>query len=186
MTKRRSVGLVVGVAVAMAMLVPLSVAWACVGLVSITTSPSTVQPGGTVMLTGQEFASMVPVTIHLDTLDGPLLATEPDPGKDTMSSKFTIAVVIPSTTSTGMHLLIASQAEHDMNGGDPARAVIYVGTSPPAASPAATGSPRLLAVSTKSSTNVGVILLVGAGAAVAGLLIGFAYMGVAGRRRSDA
>lgn len=186
MRKTRTIGFLLGGLVAMAALVQLSVAWACVGLVSITTNPTTVQPGGSVLLTGEEFASGAPVTIHLDTLDGPVLATEPDPGMDTMSSKFTISVVIPSTTSIGRHILIASQAEHDMNGGNPARTLIYVGTAAPSAPAAATGSPRLVDLTTKSTTSVGVILGVGVAAAIVGLLIGSVIIGVSGRRRSNA
>src|SRR5215469_8486293 len=133
--KRWAIG--AAVATALAVMVPVATAWACIGLVSLTTSSNTVQAGGTINVTGKEFAAGAPIMIHLDTIDGPILATAPAP-TGTMTSTWTIPVTIPVGTSSGAHLLIATQAEHNMNGGNPARAVVYVNTSAPAqAAPAA-------------------------------------------------
>jgi hypothetical protein len=170
--------------VAVALLVPAAMAWACVGLVSLTATPNTVQPGGTISVVGKEFAAKAPVLIHLDTLDGPVLATAPAP-KSTMTSQFKIDVTIPSNISAGPHLLIATQEEHNMNGGNPARAQIYVGTSAPAtAANASAARPTTLLAS--SGPSVGTILIIAIGvAAVSLFLAGLAFL-VIGRRRPEA
>lgn len=64
---------------AVAVLEPAGLAWACVGLMSLTTDSSTVQPGGTVTVLGKEFAQDEPIEIHLDSPTGPVLATVPPP-----------------------------------------------------------------------------------------------------------
>lgn len=110
-----------------------SQAWACVGLMSLTTSPSSVPPGGQVTVVGKEFAQGAPIEIHLDATTGPVLATVPAP-KDTMTSQFNVKVTIPASTPAGQHVLVATQAYHYMNTGTPARATIYVGTPAPAGS----------------------------------------------------
>ena len=175
----------VAAAAAAAVLVPAAVAWACVAVVSLTLASSTVQPGGTLTVTGREFANGVPIQLHLDSVTGPVLANVPGP-KGTMTSSWTQMVTIPSNISTGPHLLLATQDQHDMNSGAPARAVFYVGTSPPA--PAAVAArPLTLAVgSGPSASSLVVIGLVVAGAAllVAGLGIYLASRGGA-RARSQ-
>src|SRR4030088_2510958 len=108
---------------AVAVLVPAGLAWACVGVVSLTTNSATVQPGGTLTVTGREFADSVPIEIHLDAITGPLLATVP-PGEDTMTSKFSVPIVIPASVANGPHLIIATQEYHNMNTGQPARAQV--------------------------------------------------------------
>lgn len=119
-------------------------AWACVGVVSLTVSTNNVQPGGMLMVTGREFAAGgAPVVIHLDSINGPVLATVPVPGQDTMTSKWTVSVTLPSDLSTGQHLLVATQDAHDMNSGAPARSVLYVGGAGPAPSHAANRAPAL-------------------------------------------
>ncbi|MGH9123928.1 MAG: hypothetical protein ACRDZ8_04270 [Acidimicrobiales bacterium] len=168
---------------AAAVIVPLSWAWACVGLVSLTASPnSQLQPGATITLTLQEFAAKAPVTIHLDTLDGPVLTTAPGPS-GTMTSKFQVMVDLPSNISTGAHLLIATQTEHNMNGGNPARALIYVGTNAPAAAAPAPRAATLLAATTPSGGKLLVIAVVVGGIClfVAGAII----YGVGRRRAGD-
>ncbi|MGH9121012.1 MAG: hypothetical protein ACRDYC_03570, partial [Acidimicrobiales bacterium] len=108
-------GLVVGAA----LLIPAATSWACVGLVSLTPSSGSVPPGGTVTLTGKEFVAgaAFPVFIHLDTINGPVIAQAAVTGS-TMTSLFSINVTIPADTPVGNHLLIATQAEHNMNGGN--------------------------------------------------------------------
>jgi hypothetical protein len=159
-------------------------AWACVGVVSLTTSSSSVQPGGTLTVTGREFASGAPVVIHLDSVTGPVLATVPVPGMDTMTSQFKVAVSVPSDIQAGQHLLIAMQDAHDMNSGAPARSVFYVGTasSPPAAAPSPERPAALAVTSGRSGATLILIGLVAAGASLA--LVGlWRFMSVrAGRR----
>jgi alpha-L-fucosidase len=168
--------------VAIAVLLPVSFAWACIGLVSLTTSSSTVSAGGTLTVTGKEFAAGAPVLIHLDTLDGPVLATAPPP-TSTMTSQFKLDVTIPSNISTGPHLLIATQTEHNMNGGNPARALIYVGAATPAAAGPAARPATLLAASGRSGSS---LVLIGLGVAVVALLLAGLFLIVAGRRRPTA
>jgi hypothetical protein len=166
----------------MLIILPVSFAWACIGLVSLTTSSSTVQAGGTLSVIGKEFAAGAPVLIHLDTLDGPVLAMAPPP-VGTMTSQFKIDVIIPSNVSVGPHLLIATQTEHNMNGGNPARALIYVGTAAPAASSPAVRPATLTANSGLSGAT---LALIGLGvAAVALFLAGLVLLAV-GRRRPAA
>jgi hypothetical protein len=134
-------------------------AWACVGVVSLTVSTNSVQPGGMLMVTGREFAAGgAPVVIHLDSVTGPVLATVPVPGQDTMTSKWTVSVTLPSDLTAGQHLLVATQDAHDMNSGAPARSVLYVGGAGPAASPAA-NRPAALAVN-QGPGLAGLVLLV--------------------------
>jgi hypothetical protein len=171
-----------------AVLVPAAVAWACVAVVSLTLASSTVQPGGTLTVTGREFSGGVPVQLHLDSATGPVLATVAGTQiKGTMTSSWTQIVTVPANVSSGPHLLLATQDQHDMNSGAPARAAFYVGTSAPA--PAAVQArPLSLAVSSgPSASGLVVIALVVAGAAllVAGLGIYLASRGSA-RTRSGA
>lgn len=109
---------VLGTVAVVAVVIPVSVAWACVGLVVFkTTGSATVEPGGTVEVFGGEFAPGEPVNVRLDSADGPVLATFPDPKPSTMTSRFTLDVPIPDDISPGEHLLVATQKHHDMNGG---------------------------------------------------------------------
>lgn len=162
------------IAAVMVVIVPVGLSWACVGLVSLTTDAATVAPGGRVLVTGKEFASGSPVRIHLDSLDGPALATAPPP-TSTMTSKFTIPVTIPANVEDGRHVLIAWQNHHGMNGGIPARAAIYVGTAPPAP-PALPERPA--AVVTDSGLGAGSLALIGVAVAAGALLLAAAVLTV--------
>ncbi|PZR81882.1 MAG: hypothetical protein DLM65_05030, partial [Candidatus Aeolococcus gillhamiae] len=177
---RRTLGMVA--ATGTIAIVPAALAWACVGLVSLTTSSPTVQPGGTVTVFGKEFAQGAPVLIHLDSITGPVLATAPPPAT-TMTSQFSLPVPIPPDVPIGQHLLVATQDEHNMNGGNPARAVIYVGTTPPAPAPAA-ARPAKLAV--ESDPGAGALVLIALGVAVVSLLLVGLLMAVTSRRRPQA
>lgn len=146
---------------------PAAVAYACVALMSITTDVSTVQPGGTVTVMGTDFAQDQPVELHLDTPDGPLLATVPPP-KSTMTSKFAVKVTLPEDTAVGEHLILATQTYHHMNAGAPARAVLYVGTAAPAA---VVPEVRAARVDMGPGASVTMLVLVGLAAAVAALLL---------------
>lgn len=156
-------GLATGAAAA-ALSLPAIAAWACIGVVGFNASPTTVQPGDTVTLTGRDWVPNIPVLIHLDSLDGPVIFTVPTSQGTVMTSRFTASMPLPPTVSSGKHVLIASQDAHSMNGGNPARALIYVGTAPvgdpaPAARPAA-------AVVDPGLSSVGTLALIAAAAAV--------------------
>ena len=160
-------GLAAGVA--SALVVPAIVVYACVGVVGLTASPSSVQPGGTFVLHGRDFVVTVPVVIHLDTITGPVIATvTQQTGSGVMSSTFTQTVTLPSTVSSGTHVLIATQSQHTMNGGNPARAVIDVGQPAPVASgPEA----RPAAVTIDSGPGWPVLALVALAAALVGFFV---------------
>ena len=64
-------------AAAIAIMLPVGFAWACVGLVSLSTNSPTVQAGGSLTVIGKEFAQKAPVLIHLDSMTGPVLVTLP-------------------------------------------------------------------------------------------------------------
>lgn len=162
-----------------ALAVPAGLAWACVGVVSLTNNSPTVQPGGTITVTGREFAAKVPVDIHLDSPTGPILVTAPGPDS-TMNSKFTVAVPIPANITPGPHVLLASQDHHDMNSGQPARTVFSVGGSPPgAAAPPA----RPVGMESSSGPSTASLVLIGLGVAIAGLAVAgvWTLLGTRGR-----
>src|SRR5205807_6574211 len=116
----------VGTVAALAVVVPASVAWACVAPVSLTTASPTVQPGGIVHIIGRETAPGAPVEIHFDAVNGPLLLTVTgQPGG--MTSKWEADVTIPAETKYGTHVLYAVQNYRNMNAVVP-KATIYVGT----------------------------------------------------------
>src|SRR5262245_30479497 len=97
-----------GAAAALAVLVPLSGAWACVAPVSLTTVNPKVQPGGTVRVIGRETGPGAPIEIHLDAATGPLLTTVTgQPGG--MSSRWEWDVPIPTNVQYGTHVLYAVQ-----------------------------------------------------------------------------
>ena len=168
---------ILGVAVAGACMVPAALAWACVGLMSLTTSTSTVQPGGTVTVFGKEFAQGAPIQIHLDSPAGAVLATVPPP-TDTMTSQWSIAVTIPPQTPAGDHVLVATQAYHYMNAGAPARASIHVGAGTPASTPVPARPARIAAKSGPSAVS---LVLIGLAVAAIGLLAAALWSAMAGR-----
>lgn len=172
---RRSFGIAMVVSVAVAALAGF--AWACVGVASLVTQSPTVEPGGTVTVTGRSFAQGVPVDIRLDSPTGQLLLTVPGPAS-TMNSQFTVPVTIPPDISNGRHLLVAIQNHHDMNVGAPARAVLYVGTAPPSPAPPAA---RPSGIAARSGPTVGVLVLIGLGVAAAGLLAAVLWAVMSGR-----
>ena len=167
----RRTRLLTGVAagVAAALVVPAIVVYACVGVVGLSASPSSVQPGGSFVLHGKDFVVTVPTQIHLDTITGPVIATVTQyTGTGVMSSTFAQTVTLPATVSSGQHVLIATQSQHTMNGGNPARAVIYVGQPAPAAS-----GPEARPASVTIDTGPGwpVLAIVALGSALVGFFV---------------
>lgn len=162
---------------------PAALAWGCVALVAFRTNgPGVVAPGGTVEVFGGEFASGQPVDIRLDSLDGPVLYTVPDPRPSTMTSQFTVQVPIPQDITPGPHVLIATQSHYDMNVGIPARAAIYVNASPPAAP---TPVERSTGLAVDSGPSAASYVLIGLGVAAAGLLLAAVASMLAARRPSS-
>ena len=179
-TRKWIVGLLAG---AMAVVIPVGLAWGCVAVVAFRVNGSgTVQPGGTVEVFGGEFARGQPVDIRLDSLDGPVLYTHPDPLPSTMTSQFTVQVPIPEDISPGPHVLIATQSHYDMNAGIPARASIYVNGSPPAAP---LPQDRATALAVEDESSAARYLLIGLGVAAAGLLVAAVASTIVARRPSS-
>jgi hypothetical protein len=172
----------VALAATVAVLVPAGLAWACVGLMSLTTSASSVPAGGSLTVFGKEFAQGAPIEIHLDSATGPLLTTVPPP-TDTMTSQFKVTVTVPASAPTGQHVLVATQAYHYMNAGAPARATIYVGTPAPApVGPAA----RPANVIVDSGPSGASLFLIGLAVAAIGLVLAASWNLAASRRQSGA
>lgn len=161
--------------------VPVGLAWACVGIVSVSVANPSVQPGGTVQMTGREFAQGAPVDIHLDAADGPILVSVPPP-TGTMTSVWNVDVPIPSKIAYGDHVLIAVQNYHNMNVGSPARASIHVGTLPGATVPPAARPATPLVGSGPSGMS---LFLIGLGVAAGLLLIAAVWSAAAGGARNE-
>ena len=176
MSRRR---LTFGAVVAFALVVPSSLAWACVAPVSLTTASPTVQPGGTITVIGRETAPGAPIEIRLNSPDGPVLATVTgQPGG--MNAKWEHQVTIPPNTPYGKHVLYAIQNYRNMNAVVP-KATIYVGTVP---DPAPTPEPRASALDVGSGPSTASLILLGLGAAVGGLLVVGALSALAASRGS--
>ncbi len=174
--------LILVVVSALVVVIPAGLAWGCVGVVVFrTTGNDVVQPGGTVEVFGGEFARGKPVHIRLDSVDGPILYTHPDPRPSTMTSQFTVQIPIPQDISPGEHTLIATQEHYDMNVGIPARAAIYVNASPPVAPLPVDRAPALTVSDGPSAANY---ILIGLGVAAAGLLLAAVASKIAARRPS--
>jgi hypothetical protein len=100
-----------------------------------------------------------------------------------MTSQFKIQVTLPADFSVGPHMLIATQDEHNMNGGNPARAMIYVGTAAPASSPVPL---RPATLTSKSGLSLVALVVIGAGAAGVSLFLAGLVSLVVARRRPEA
>ena len=160
-------------------MVPAAIAYACIGVVGLSTSPSVVQPGGTVTVTGKDFVNDKPVVLHLDTVDGPVIYTVPRSTGDVMTSNFSVTFQLPSSVSNGSHVLVATQDEHDMNGGNPARAALYVGTTPGNTNPAARPATAII----DNGPGIGGLTLIALAAMGFALLLFIVFAALAGRRR---
>lgn len=159
------------------LLLPAGVAWACLGIAGFTTSSSSVQPGGSVMVTLTEFGSP-PAQIHLDSVTGPVLATIANPGKG-MSGVTNASVTIPSDTPDGQHILIATEPGNGMLAGIPARALIQVGNAPGPA----TSSVRPATVTANSGPSAGSLALIALAVAAVGLFMAGSLTLLTSRRR---
>lgn len=160
-----------------------SSAWACVPFAGLRATPSEVEPGQAITLTGSQFRIQTPVIIRLDTLDGPELArfmVTSDKGPF-----FKETVVIPADVSPGQHVLVATQETPAWAGppwGIPARTVITVGG--PAAAPAVPPLPPRTADLTRESVSAMAFALVAFGVAVVAVL-GFGAAALLVSRRAE-
>jgi hypothetical protein len=172
--------LAVGAIAALAVVVPASLAWACVAPVSLTTASPTVQPGGMVHIIGRETAPGAPIEIRLDAPTGPVLLTVTGQAGG-MTAKWEADVPIPANTPYGKHLLYAIQNYRNMNSVVP-KAVIYVGTEP---EPAPTPEPRAASLDVGSGPTTGKLVLLGGIAAVGALLLAGGLLALANSGRRE-
>lgn len=169
--RRLTVGVVLAGMVALAY---ASTAWACIFLAGITTSASSVQPGGSLTVNGYSFGSN-DVGLHLDTVTGTVLATvTPD-----RKGNFSQPVTIPQSVANGQHVIVATEDSAMDSGaqGTPARAVFQVGTAPSTA-----GLTSAAPIQVDKSAGVGILVLIGAAVACVGVFIGGLIALVATRR----
>lgn len=145
-----------GIAMSVA-LAASAAAWACTNLSALNLGTSSGQPGETVAFTGTAFATTggSDVVLHWNTLDGNVIATVTPDAVGTIRG----SVVIPADAQPGNNVIVATQDYTDSDGvttaayGTPARASFLVGsplsdapapladsTTPPAATPAESGS----------------------------------------------
>ena len=177
MGRRARLRLCVAAGAVAAAMVPAAIAYACIGVVGLNANPSVVQPGGTVTVTGKDFVNNIPVVLHLDSVDGPVIYTVLQSTGDVMTSNFSVTFQLPSSVSTGAHVLVATQDEHDMNGGNPARAALYVGVTPGNTNPAARPASAII----DNGPGVGGLALIALAAMAFALLLFIAYAALAGR-----
>jgi hypothetical protein len=158
-------------------------AWACVPFAGLRATPSAVEAGQAITLTGSNFRTQTPVVIRLDTLDGPELArfmVTSDKGPF-----FKETVVIPADVAPGHHILVATQETPAWAGppwGIPARTVITVGG--PSAPPPLPLPPPRTADLTQESVSATSFVLVAAGVAVVAVL-GFGAAALLVSRRAE-
>ncbi|MDP9389437.1 MAG: hypothetical protein M3Q48_16360 [Actinomycetota bacterium] len=156
-----------------ALVIPVALAWACIPVANLKVSPVQVQPGQEVTVTGGPFGSSSfpkphsPVVLHLNAVDGPVLATiEPD-GSGALSGSF----VVPADTKPGNYVVVATQEAQvgDTTWGVPARALLQVvgdGGAPVVGQPlAAPVEERPVGLVEDAPVGVGELLLVGLGVA---------------------
>ncbi len=133
--------------------VPMSVAslaYACTGLATISTSPGSGVAGSTVTVNAKGFAAhdpsdarTSPAEIRMDSMTGPVIGTA-SPSSSRAGGNFSVQITVPNV-DPGEHVLIATQNGTDgrPSYGTPARTVFKVDPTPapPAAAAAAPPAP---------------------------------------------
>lgn len=171
--------LAVGTVAALAVLVPASLAWACVAPVSLTTENNRVQPGGVIKVIGRETAPGAPIEIRLNSVNGPILTTVTGQAGG-MTARWDAEVPIPADLPYGKYVIYAVQNYRNMNAVVP-KATIYVGTEP---DPAPVPEARPTSLEVGSGPSALSLVVLGLGAAAAGLLIAGGLSVLAAGRRA--
>ena len=172
-----------------AVLGAVAAAWACVPMANVEVTPKQVVAGQEVTVSGIRFVSFEPVSIRLNALDGPVLATVPM--GPTANTIFKTSVTIPPGTPPGPAVLIVTQESTPgyiaVGWGIPARTVVTVtgpdGTTSPPAPPGVLDRPAGLA---RATASTGSVVLVAVGVAVAALLVCGAAALLAARKPAQA
>lgn len=133
MKRKMGLFLIFGAVVPLAV---VSAAWACGVLATLKLNTRTAAPNQVVAATGNNYYGSAPVSIHLNTRNGPVVATtSPDP-----SSRISTPLTIPANTRPGYHVLIAIEYKPDgttLVVGTPGRTTVRVVASGKAARRAA-------------------------------------------------
>jgi len=131
--------------------VPLSaasLAYACTGLATITTSPGSAVAGATVTVDARGFAPhdpsdarTSPAEIRMDSMTGPVIGTA-SPSSARSGGNFSVQITVPAVAA-GDHVLIATQngADGRPSYGTPARTVFTVEPTPAPAAAAVAAAP---------------------------------------------
>lgn len=139
----------------------------------LTVSGPEVRPGGEVGVSGYSYTQ--PVSIRLDALDGPVLATfTPDSNSDIKGQ-----VTIPPETKPGSYVLYAVHGAPEKPSRLPARARITValdGGGPVLGASTATTEPRAADLVRQERPSTASLLVIGLGAAGLALLLGGATL----------
>jgi len=100
----------VGLSLVFGAVLPLAVAstaWACGVLATLTLNTSVASPNQTVTATGKNYKGTTPVSIHLMSRGGTVVATVNPPGS---AGGFSQAFQVPANTNPGWYVLVATQA----------------------------------------------------------------------------
>lgn len=171
----------------LAVFIALTLAWLATpasarhNLSMLRVAPALSVPGGEVAVSG--FSYTRPVSIHFNTLNGPVLGTfTPDSNSDLRGS-----VTIPADTKPGDYLLLATQDDAGKPTRIPARARLTV--VGPGGAPVVSGEvppePRAATLIRKEEgeTSTGSLVLAGLGASGAAMFVVGAALIVVSRRR---
>ena len=101
--RRLAVG---GVGIVGIVLLASAAAWACVSGPAVTLSTVNAAPGQEVQLTGTNFRQPDPATVRWNALDGPVLATLPEPDDRSIGGSFTV----PQDAAPGNYVVIVTQS----------------------------------------------------------------------------
>lgn len=175
--------------VVVAIMVGASTAWACASLTALELATPTANPGQEVAFTGTFFNKDKPVEIRWSSLDGPVLTTvAPETFTTGLHGNWRFAngsFIVPADAQPGNYLVIASQeaAENTNTWGVPTRTMLQVGTAPILGETVVpVRAERPDAVLSEGSTDVGSLVVVGAGAAGVAMFLAGAAMLFAFRR----
>jgi hypothetical protein len=184
-----AVGAAATLAVALTM---TAVAWACIAGPTLNISPATVKPGQEVALSGFSYNGSLPIVVHFNAFDGPVLGTfQPDGGRFGDPEALSGKVTIPAGTKPGNYVLIAVQPNPDGSLAQvPVRALVTVtadGSRPVVGAPV--NPPELGRsvgpVVTTSSVDTWALVLVGLGAAGVAMFVAGTATLMTSRRRPE-
>lgn len=174
----------VAAAGAVVSVVAVTAGWACVPVATVQATPVQVAAGQEMTVTGIRFLGPNPVTLRLNAVDGPVVATIPMP--PSANTLFKTTITVPLGTPPGPLVVVAMQDANPAAGvtsfGVPARDVVTVvdgeGKAPPPLEVSGAARPADLA---QESVHTAGLVLVAFAVAVVALLVAGAVALLAGR-----